>query len=1009
MKKYIWLLCVLLLWIDTQAQTKIKAWEYWFDENHANAKTQTIGPSEEIQINENIDISGLSDYGLHTLHVRFIDENNNWSSATSRFFTYFPGSGTPVMQEIVGFEYWFDSNNDDAVSTVVSNSSYFSLDQSLNVSGLEFGLHTVHFRFKDKNGVWSPVASRFFTYFLGSGTPVIQEIVGFEYWFDSTSDEAVSTAVSNSADFSLDQSLNVSSLEFGLHTVHFRFKDKKGVWSPVASRFFTYFLGSGTPVVQKINQFEYWFDDQIDESVSTDVAETENLNISDVLDVAALNYGLHTIHYRFRNDKGSWSSVASRFFSFFPNSGSPELKKLTQIEYWIDTKFENATTEDISATGFLNLEKMIDVSALNSGLHTFHFRVKDSKNEWSPVISRFFSNFDDSKTYADNQVITFRHWVDSDLNSLQSEVVSGTSGVYILDKVVDTGQLVSGQHFMNVQFQDKAGKWSSASGAAFEVEPTPTAVLSASVLVTCPAEGVLFTSEITDVDEISWNFGDGESSVEFNPTHAYANPGEYSVSATVSYTASGKSNSFDLEGNIVVKQTYQETDEVTICSSELPFLFGTQSLTTAGEYTEVFSSEFGCDSTVTLTLNVNPSYHVLYSASQQNQEYQINDDFESDTPGALPAGWLKMYNGTGDANQKVVNTIAHGGINSFQLEGQSSWSSEYYQTITGSPERLIVESWINVEKTLSGMTGGIGLGDKAIGSWGTRTSRLEFFGGRIRATYTGGALYDIQSYNPGEWYHIKMEHDLVLKVYSVYINGVKVNGTSGTTTSDIFPMHPTVNSKEVMLLAGNGGTVKLFFDEVKMYESSDVEICSSELPFIFGTQSITESGKYIETFSTVAGCDSTVVLNLNVKPSYNETVEKTVFSDDLPYLFGTQSLSLAGEYTEIFSSVLGCDSTVVLTLSVEISLESGDLESAIREIIFYPNPTNGLLQIKGPKELSDRFKLAVYSNSGSEVLRKEFEMTEFCTLDLSGFANGSYHIRIYSEKVEFRKKIILRK
>ncbi|MCF8373340.1 MAG: choice-of-anchor J domain-containing protein, partial [Bacteroidales bacterium] len=52
----------------------------------------------------------------------------------------------------------------------------------------------------------------------------------------------------------------------------------------------------------------------------------------------------------------------------------------------------------------------------------------------------------------------------------------------------------------------------------------------------------------------------------------------------------------------------QTTDAATICDGDT-YIFGTQTLTTANTYTEVFASVDGCDSTVVLTLSVNPVYN----------------------------------------------------------------------------------------------------------------------------------------------------------------------------------------------------------------------------------------------------------------------------------------------------------------------------------------------------------------------------------------------------------------
>jgi hypothetical protein len=58
-----------------------------------------------------------------------------------------------------------------------------------------------------------------------------------------------------------------------------------------------------------------------------------------------------------------------------------------------------------------------------------------------------------------------------------------------------------------------------------------------------------------------------------------------------------------------------------------------------------------------------------------------------------------------------------------------------------------------------------------------------------------------------------------------------------------------------------------------------------------------------------------VVLTLTVNPVYHIDVENAICQGD-EYIFGSQTLTDAGEYTKVFQSALGCDSTVVLTLGV---------------------------------------------------------------------------------------------
>jgi chitinase len=97
-------------------------------------------------------------------------------------------------------------------------------------------------------------------------------------------------------------------------------------------------------------------------------------------------------------------------------------------------------------------------------------------------------------------------------------------------------------------------------------------------------------------------------------------------------------------------------------------------------------------------------------------------------------------------------------------------------------------------------------------------------------------------------------------------------------------------------------------------ETDTISICNGD-SYTFGTQTLTTAGTYTEVFTASNGCDSTVTLTLNTLTSYNETATASICTGD-SYIFGTQTLTTAGVYTDLFSSVSGCDSTVVLTLNV---------------------------------------------------------------------------------------------
>ncbi len=96
------------------------------------------------------------------------------------------------------------------------------------------------------------------------------------------------------------------------------------------------------------------------------------------------------------------------------------------------------------------------------------------------------------------------------------------------------------------------------------------------------------------------------------------------------------------------------------------------------------------------------------------------------------------------------------------------------------------------------------------------------------------------------------------------------------------------------------------------------QICEGDT-YSVGSNTFVESGIYTNNFIAANGCDSVVVLDL--------TVNQTAFNDDVSicngdqYLFGSQTINSSGTYQESFTSSTGCDSIVTLQLAVVNSLD----------------------------------------------------------------------------------------
>lgn len=93
------------------------------------------------------------------------------------------------------------------------------------------------------------------------------------------------------------------------------------------------------------------------------------------------------------------------------------------------------------------------------------------------------------------------------------------------------------------------------------------------------------------------------------------------------------------------------------------------------------------------------------------------------------------------------------------------------------------------------------------------------------------------------------------------------------------------------------------------------EICEGEVYDDFGFTEI-ESGIVTQYLNTEFGCDSLVTLMLNVFPKYNDTIHACIRENEY-YTENGFFESSAGIYQHYFESINGCDSVVVLDLEVD--------------------------------------------------------------------------------------------
>lgn len=143
-----------LLSINSMAQNRITAYEYWIDGNYATKVAGTITPASNATINFTANTTAIH-AGYHTLSYWVKDANGKWSTVITQGFTN-------SHNNMSKFEYWFDGNYSNAVQVSIPNTFNATYTNPISVASVSIGNHAIAYRFKDILGGWSvPVTDSF--------------------------------------------------------------------------------------------------------------------------------------------------------------------------------------------------------------------------------------------------------------------------------------------------------------------------------------------------------------------------------------------------------------------------------------------------------------------------------------------------------------------------------------------------------------------------------------------------------------------------------------------------------------------------------------------------------------------------------------------------------------------------------------------------------------------------------------------------------------------------------
>lgn len=217
-----------------------------------------------------------------------------------------------------------------------------------------------------------------------------------------------------------------------------------------------------------ISNYEIWFNDDYLNKISSSVPLVNTYNIAESINTSNLQTGINTLHIRFKDNNGYWSSVLSEFV-YVQKTTSTGINNVIEYEYWFDNDYNNKATGNGSGTNPLILNLNANVSALDKGLHQFHIRIKDEKGAWSSILSEFIYN-NKPEGLGSNMVSAYRYWFNDDFENRVSQTIIPESTYMFLEDINISGLPNNTTNYIHFQFKDIYDNWSSVLTEEFLFE-----------------------------------------------------------------------------------------------------------------------------------------------------------------------------------------------------------------------------------------------------------------------------------------------------------------------------------------------------------------------------------------------------------------------------------------------------------------------------------------------------------------------------------------------------------
>lgn len=222
----------------------------------------------------------------------------------------------------------------------------------------------------------------------------------------------------------------------------------------------------------KISNIEYFFDTDpgVGNATNVSVSSTSTLNQNVNVSINSLSSGIHILHVRSKNEANQWSLYGRQPF-YIANFSSALNNTITEAEYFIDTDpgTGNATVLNISSGSNLDASFAIPLTAVPTGIHILHIRVKNNLNQWGLYARQTFYK---SPQILGNDIVAAEYFIDEDPGVGNGEDLPISQGVQLNEFLsIPLTAVSEGIHILHIRVKNNSNQWGIYARQVFYKSP----------------------------------------------------------------------------------------------------------------------------------------------------------------------------------------------------------------------------------------------------------------------------------------------------------------------------------------------------------------------------------------------------------------------------------------------------------------------------------------------------------------------------------------------------------